>query len=638
MDFPKMFEKGRIANLSIKNRIVMTAMGVALSGSNGEASPELIKYYEARARGGVGLIITEVTCIDEAEGRGMAHQLQMTDMKHIAALQHLADTLHSYGTKLFVQLHHPGKEGSVRLNGGKPLVAPSAIVNSSGIMPRELTTEEVQGLVQKFIAGAVLAQAGGADGVEVHAAHGYLINQFLTPRSNQRNDQYGGSFENRLRFATEIVSGIRNACPTLPISVRISADEFMPDGNRLDAGVKIAQAMVAAGANVINVSSGLYESVATIIEPYFYEEGWKKYLAYAIKQAVDVPVIAVDALKTPECAERLLEEGVSDFIGLGRSLLADPEWPNKAKQGKSDTIRNCIGCMQCFYELGLGRHISCAVNPQLGREHHFDSPPVYSAGRTAVVVGGGPGGMQAASTLAQRGFLVTLLEKNSCLGGALNYADKPPHKHLVTRIRDVMARELEMLGVTVQLNTAATAQLLKQLDPDTVIIATGARPIRPDIPLSGEVHTFEDVLSGDVVPSGRVIVVGAGLVGLETAEFLAERSCDVTVLEMTSVVGAGVYPSVVDLLKKNLAEHGAKILTRHKLISVAPGGAYVQTPQDKVEIPCDSVVLALGSAPERSVVSAIQAEFPEAFVIGDALRGRRMMEATAEGFISAFHA
>lgn len=637
MHYPRMFTKGKIANLTIKNRIVMTAMGVALSGSNGEASSEIIKYYEARARGGVGLIITEVTCIDELEGRGMAHQLQMTDTKHIAALQHLVDTVHSYGTKLFVQLHHPGKEGSVRLNNGRPLVAPSAIVNSSGVMPRALTTEEVQALVKKFITGAVLAQAGGADGVEVHAAHGYLINQFLTPRSNQRTDQYGGSFENRLRFAVEIVSGIKAACPGLPVSVRISADEFMPDGNNLEAGVKIAQAMVAAGADAINVSSGLYESAATIIEPYFFAEGWKKHLAQAVKQAVSVPVIAVDALKTPECGEQLLEEGISDFIGAGRSLLADPEWPNKARAGKSHTIRNCIGCMQCFYELGLGRHISCAVNPCLGREHHFGAPPADSSGKTAAVIGGGPGGMQAAATLARRGFRVTLFEQHGVLGGALNYADKPPHKHLVTRLRDAMAVELEELGVTVRLNTRATAADVEALSPDAVIVATGARPTIPNIPCSGTVYTFEDVLSGKAVPTGRGVVVGGGLVGLETAEFLAEKGCHITLVEMLDAVGNGVYPSVVGLLKKSLADHGAVILTGHRLTEITETAVHALHGQETVEIPCDFVVLALGSSPDQDSAQPLMEAFPDAVLIGDALRGRRMMEATAEGFLGAFH-
>lgn len=634
--YPKLFTPGKIAHLSIKNRIVMTAMGTCLAGVDGQPSPEIIKYYEARAKGGVGLIITEITRIDEAEGKGISHQLGATEMKHIAAIQQLTDTIHSHGTKIFLQLQHPGKEGIAQLTNG-PLVAPSVIPGSKGNMPRELSTEEVQGLVKKFITGAVIARAGGADGVEVHAAHGYLVNQFLSPRHNHRTDQYGGSFENRLRFAVEIVSGIRQACPGFPISVRISADEFMPDGNNLEAGVKIAQAMVAAGADVINVSNGLHESGVTIMEPYAYPEGWKKHLAIAVKAAVNVPVIAVNTIKTPDFAESLLEEGVSDFVGVGRSLLADPEWPNKAKQGKPETIRNCIGCMQCFSELGAGRHIGCAANPRTGRELYFGAPAADAAGRKAVVIGGGPAGMEAASTLARRGFQVTLFEQANQLGGALNLADKPPKKHLVTRLKNVMAGELESLGVDVKLNTKATPEMVKALEPDAVFLAFGASPIVPPIPYNGPVYTFADILTGKVAPEGRAAVIGGGLVGLETAEFLAEKGHPVTVVEMRDAVGIGVYASVVFTLKKGLAEHGASILTGHRLTAVTAEGIEAQAGGESVKIPCDFTVLALGSKPNGDVLEQFLSEFPEAVIIGDAVSGRRMMEATAEGYLRALH-
>ena len=633
--YPKLFEPGKIAHLSIKNRIVMTAMGVCLSGADGQASPEIIKYYEARAKGGVGLIITEIARIDDSEGIGMPHQLGVTDMKHISSLQQLTDTIHSYGTKIFLQLQHPGKEGIPRLTGGRPLVSPSAIPNSQGIMPRALSTKEVQALVKQFITGAVIARSGGADGVEVHAAHGYLVNQFLSPRSNQRTDQYGGSFENRLRFAVEIVSGIKQACPGFPVSVRISADEFMPDGNDLEAGIKIAQAMVQAGADVINVSNGLHESGVTIMEPYAYPQGWKKHLAKTIKANVDVPVIAVNTIKTPDFAHSLLEEGVSDFVGAGRSLLADPEWPNKAKIGKVDTIRNCIGCMQCFSELGAGRHISCAVNPRTGRELYFGAPAADAEGRKAVVVGGGPAGMEAAATLARRGFRGTLFEQASQLGGALNLADKPPKKQLVTRLRDVMANELNTYGVQVQLNTKATPELVRWLEPDTVFLAFGAEPIVPALPYEGPVYTFSDILSGKVTPEGRAAVIGGGLVGLETAEFLAEKGHPVTIVEMQDAVGIGVYASVVFTLRKALAEQNVVILTGHRLTAVTVEGVTAQANGEAVSIPCDFTVLALGSSPDSDTLAQFKAEFPEAVIIGDALSGRRIMEATAEGYLSA---
>ena len=636
-NYPHLFAPGNIGRLRLKNRIVMTAMGVCLSGVDGQVTPEIISYYEARAKGGAGLIITEITRIDDDLGKGMPHQLGATNMAQIAPLQQLTDTIHSYGTKIFLQLQHPGKEGMQQLAGGRPLLAPSEIPGSKGNMPRALTTEEVEALVKKFITGAVIAKAGGADGVEIHAAHGYLVNQFLSPRHNVRTDKYGGSFENRLRFAVEIVSGIKAACPGFPVSVRISADEFMPDGNHLEEGVKIAQAMEAAGADVINVSNGLHESGVTIMEPYAYPEGWKKHLATAVKAAVSVPVIAVNTIKTPETAEALLAEGVSDFVGSGRGFLADPAWPNKAKDGKSETIRNCIGCMQCFSELGAGRHIACAVNPRTGRELRFGAPAADAAGCKAVVVGGGPAGMEAAATLARRGYAVTLFEKGDALGGTLILAAEPPHKHWITRVIRAMALELAELGVDVRLGTAATPELVKTLSPDAVILACGASPIVPNIPVDGKMYTYTEILDGSVKPEGRAAVIGGGLVGLETAEYLAEKGHPVTVVEMQDAVGVGIYASVVFTLKKGLAEHGGTILTGHRLTAVTKDGIRADAKGKTVETPCDFTVLALGAKPDADKVSAFLAAFPEAEVVGDALAGRRLMEATAEGYLRALH-
>jgi len=335
----------------------MPAMGVSLATHNGEASDNMISYYEERAKGGCGLIITEITRIDNEYGVGTPNQLSLTDLSHVPQLERLVHAVHKYDSKLFVQLHHPGRETKSKLINDKQIVAPSAIMcKKTQEMPRALTTEECDAIMKAFVKGAVLAKTAGADGIELHAAHGYLLNQFLSPYTNKRTDKYGGNFTNRIRILAEIITAIKHLCgPDFPISVRISADEFVEGGLKLEDGIKIARTLESYGVDVINVSCGIYESGITIVEPNSYAQGWKKHLASAIRKNVKVPVIAVNNIKTPDVAEQLLEEGVCDFVGIGRGQLADPEWSNKAKRDESDYIRKCIGCLYCFEELGSGK-------------------------------------------------------------------------------------------------------------------------------------------------------------------------------------------------------------------------------------------------------------------------------------------
>ena len=335
MEYNYLFKKGQIGKLTLKNRIVMPAMGTSLASSTGEASDRMIKYYEERAKGGCGLIITEITRIDDETGVGTPNQLCATNANQIPRLERLARAVHKYDTKIFLQLHHPGRQSHSRLIEGRQIAAPSPIpCKTIGEMPREMTTEEIEGLVKKFVAGAKIAQIAGIDGVELHGAHGYLIGQFMSPLTNKRTDKYGGSFVNRMRFVTEIILGIRHICgPNFPISVRIDGDEFVEGGITQEEAIKMARYLESIGVDAINVSSGTYESAVTIIEPVSYPEGWKKHLAEGIKKSVKIPVIACNNVKTPEVAERLLAEGICDFIALGRAQLADSEFGKKAMEG-----------------------------------------------------------------------------------------------------------------------------------------------------------------------------------------------------------------------------------------------------------------------------------------------------------------
>lgn len=642
MELKRMFQKGQIGRLSIKNRTVMTAMGVSLANPTGEANPDIIRYYEERAKGGVGLIITEVTRVDDITGVGTTNQLAVTQARQIPWLERLADTVHKYDTKIFVQLHHPGRQTSSALCNGEQIVAPSEVMcQVTREMPRALTTEECKAMVGKFVMGAAFAQRAGIDGVEIHAAHGYLINEFLSPHTNKRTDEYGGSYENRIRILMEIIGGIRNVCgPHFPISVRLSANEFMPDGLKGEDAVQIAKDLEKAGVDAINISTGIYESAATIVEPGSYAEGWKKQYALAVKKAVSVPVIAVNNIKRPQIAEQMLEEEVCDFVGLGRSLLADPEFVKKASDGRADEIRSCIGCLYCFQHLGEGCHIKCAVNPRLGRELEFSEYNRNGAGETVAVIGGGPAGMQAALVLAERNFKVVLFEKGEKLGGTLNVADKPLLKDKITTLVENMSNQIAHQNIEVRLNTKATPEMVKELSPKAVFVAVGATPIIPGIEgiQGANVTTAEAVLKGEYQVKGDVAVIGSGLTGCETAELLASQGHKITLVDMTEQIGASINPTVFYDLMSRFGKSEPTLLPGHQLMKVTESGVTLKevSTGDEKKVCADTVVLALGVTPRKNLVEEFEAEFEQVRVLGDASKGGRIAEAVSDGFGKAF--
>jgi 2,4-dienoyl-CoA reductase-like NADH-dependent reductase (Old Yellow Enzyme family)/thioredoxin reductase len=612
-------------------------MGVNLAAPGGGVTDDVIAYYEARARGGVGLIITEITRIDDGPGAAEPCQLAARRPSDVPELQRLTDAIHKYDTKIFIQLQHPGREAAPFVTGVQP-VAPSAVANPmGGAVPRELSTEECEALVLKFVTGALFSQMAGADGVELHGAHGYLINEFLSPAMNFRTDKYGGTLENRVRFAAEIIRGIHKKCGKgFPVSVRINAEEMLSGGIDLDEAARIAAALEAAGADVINVSC--YNEGC--IEPGTYKQGWKKYMAAAIKKAVSIPVIAVCNIKEPSIAEELLAEGVCDLVGVGRALLADADWCKKAFSGREDEIRKCIGCLACFGEICKMRRIKCAVNPLTGREREFARPAVNGAGRVVAVVGGGPAGIEAALTLKERGFAPVLFDSGERLGGTLNTADKGYGREKITRYTDSLIAQVRKAGVTVRLGEEATVENVKALDPVGVFVACGAEPIIPPIPgIDGEnVVIAEDVLLGKVKPAGSAIVVGSGMTGLETAEVLVMEGCEITLVEMLNEVGPGMYWGVVSDVMSRINAHNPKILIGHMLTRVTPEGVELRRLADNetVRAQADYIVLAMGVRPQREVVDVFSEAFDNVYVVGDAAKGGRILEATQDARGKAF--
>lgn len=648
--YENLFAPGQIGKVTIKNRLVMSPMGIGLAELDGSPSEDMLAFYEARAIGGAGLIIPEITRVNDVHGPGLMRQLSVTQDRHIPGLARLAAAVHKHGTKIFIQLHHPGRETVSALTGGQPVVSASAIpCKYLQQETRALSTEEVQQLVSQFVAGAVRVQKAGCDGVELHAAHGYLLQQFLSPYTNKRGDQYGGSFENRLRMITEIISGIRNACgPDFPIGVRLSVEEFLDktgvteDYIHIQDGVEIAMALERIGIDFIDVSVGLYETGNTCVEPISFPQGWRKDLIKAVKDHVHIPVIGVSSIREPAVAEQFLAGGVEDFVSMGRSWLADEQWGKKVQEGREAELCKCINCLRCFESLNqwnaAGLPPECALNPRMARERKYSTPVWDAQGRTAVVIGGGPSGMMAAKTLAERGVKVTLLDQGSELGGTVNLAKKPPLKERMQWIVDYYAQTLQHLGVEVRLNTRADAASVAALHPDAVVLATGSKSIIPGrIPGIGgpNVHTIEDILSGSTALSGkRVAVIGAGSTGIETAEYLCAGGNTVTIVDqLDKVAPAANHTNVADVCGR-LNKYGVKFLLSHSLKEIREGQVVLERLTDHAEVlvEADAVVLSLGFRPDNALAEELRVLGLETVVVGNAVKDGTLAPAVRSGY------
>ena len=640
MNYENLFRPGYIGGLRIKNRVVMTAMGNGLAAENGEASDEIIACYKARAAGGCGLLITEFCAVDGENGIAETHQLQIHAPRFIKRLALLTDTLHRYDCKVFFQLFHPGREGKPQFNGGRQVISASGIVNpATGRVSHEMTREEIHGMVDKFVTGAVYAQQANADGVELHCAHGYLLHQFLSPHSNVRTDEYGGCLENRMRIVREIIEGIHCACGRdFPISVRINGCDYIPEGLQKADAVEIAKLLERYGVSCINVSSGGYENPAAFIEPCYFPEGWKKENALAVKAAVQIPVIAVNVIKHPATAEALLREGVCDFAGVSRAQLADPDWVGKARSGQEPLLRKCIGCMNCFKQAGLGRAIECAVNPVLGRETYRGDDKLIKNGdgRTVAVIGAGPSGLQAAIPLAKR---VVVLEKSDRIGGNMNLAAVPPCKGLISEFIETLGIEAADLGIDIRLNTPGTVEAAKAVGAVGVVIAAGGIDIIPQVDGIDKAYTYRQVLKNEVELKGKKIaVIGGGLTGLETAEYLSDFDNEVSVIEMAPAVGTAMYRSVTDAVVGHITKNGGHIMTGTMFKAVGDGFVTLNSLATGYDTDAlfDACVIAMGVKPNDAIVAEFEAAFDKVAVVGDTVEPGNIADATHSGLNKAF--
>ena len=628
-----LFQPLEMSNLSLKNRFFMAPMGTSFD------IDQLTDYFVARAKGEVGLIHTGIASVHPSGRAGERVELRLETDDDIKPFTSMVQAVHQAGAKIVAQLNHCGRYSFSRLLG-QQAVAPSPIASRyTGETPRELTTGEVDDLVMAFAQAALRARKAGFDGIEFVSCSGYLMSQFLSPVTNKREDKYGGDTFGRATFVLSILSEARKLVGNdFNICVKFDGEDGMEGGQTLDDARVVAPALIEAGADRLHIWAGWHEAPRPML-PMFVARGSFTYLSAAIKKMVPVPVSTVGRINDPYLAADILAQGEADLIGLARALLCDPELVKKTKEGRTREIRRCTGCCYCFDQLmkvirgGEEGELTCSLNPELGHEGEGLVQPAEKKKRL-VVVGGGPAGLEAARLASIRGHEVTLFEEDDKLGGLLNLAIVPPHKEELKNIIDYYAHQMEILPVDVKLGQAFTAELFDQVQPDAVVLAIGAEAIIPDIPgiEDHRVVTALEVLKETAVVGDKVVVIGGGLIGIETAEFLADQGKEVTVVEMLRTVATDMTPSLrwgtLNRVRKKM-----RIRTLTEVVEVTEKGVVVRDPEKNIEeIPAETVIVAAGLSRRTDLMALMEQSGAEYHAVGSCHTPGQVAEAIAEGF------
>jgi len=634
--FRELFQPGRINCLELKNRFIMAAAGNAMADDEGFVTDRAIDYCVERAKGGVGLVIVKFTSVI-ANARGSRNHMAAFDDKFIPRLRDLSIAVQRHGARVALQLGHHGNDLSLPRRqssfppGEQPVVAPSPVPYvATGVIPKPLSREEIAELVQAFAQACGRAKEAGFDAVEFHGAHGYLINQFLSPYYNRRSDEYGGSPEKRARFGAEILAAARKKVgPHFPLIMRMDGWDGYEGGFVLDEAVKVAPIFVQAGADALHVSAGAREAVQWQFLSYLQESAGLVHLAEAVKKVVSVPVITVGKLGDPVVAEQVLKQGKADFIALGRPLIADPHLVRKAQEGRPEEIRSCIYCSNCLGESYKGW--SCTLNQSVLREREFEIKPAPRI-KQVMVIGGGLAGMEAAKVCAQRGHNVVLYEKSGALGGQWNIACQQEHKEHFATVTRRLKQEMDQAGVSVVLNAEVTQEFVRKQNPDTVIIATGAAPASLKVRgIAGKnVVQANDVICGKANVGDKAVVIGGRYVGMELAVALAEKGKDVSLVTRRKV-GRNVRKNIRLFLMERLIETGVKLYPDSEALEIRPNGVVAVNEGNLFFLKGATVILAVGAIPENGLVESLKSVVSELYAIGDCVEPKDAMAAVKQG-------
>ena len=638
MRFKTMFSPIQIGPMTVKNRFVVPPMGNNFANPDGTWSDQSVAYYAERAKGQFGLITIEATVVHHG-AKGGPKKPCLYDDSSIESLKKITDACHAEGAKVSIQLQNAGPEGNAK-NAGAPIEAASAIPSVYGKdTPVEVPTEKVYELVKGYGDAAERAMKAGADAVEIHMAHGYLVNSFISPRTNKRVDEFGGNFENRMRFPRLIVEEVkRRVGGKVAILARINSSDEVEGGDDVHDSAAIAAYLEDCGVEGLHVSRAVHIKDEYMWAPTAVHAGFSADLVTEIKRAVSIPVITVGRYTEPYYAELLLREGRADLVAFGRQSLADPHMPEKAMNDNLEDLVPCIACLQgCVVNMYKGEPICCLVNPFLG--HEAQGYPKAEKSKKVMVIGGGVAGMCAAFVAAERGHDVSLYESTDKLGGNMRLAAYPPGKGDITNmIRSYIVR-CEKAGVKIHMNTTVDLEMVKAEKPDAVIVSTGSRTLI--LPIEGienpAIIHGSDLLDGKRAAGKKVLVVGGGMVGCETAAFLGEQQHDVTVIEYRDTVGADVIHEHRVFLMEDFKNYGIKEITGAKVCKFFDDGVEYESPDgSRHEVRgFDSVVLSMGFKNYNPFAEQLEELGQEVYVVGDATRARRALDATKEAYAAA---